>query len=312
MWSWLSQNKSNDPNCNDIKNLSNLINANINTISGFIQDNGFLLQLQKDLANINISVKELKGSQNKLLLVNTQLSRSNPNYDKISEALKTENNTEIQNLKNEILRLNQMQAQPTASSQQISTQKDICKDVCTAILKSINDRLTSVVGSFNAYQQTINGLIREINQTLSPAVRDISSTVGLGSGNNIEVSNLGNTNPSGSSRNSSVSSLSDSGISANSEDIRSSTSSNSIDSDLDLGRVYNNSSPSSNTTDGYNPLISPLGGIVQPRELGNSPAATFNQNKRGGYYYPTSSSSKRNKKSIGRRKKHKRTNKTRR
>lgn len=38
----------------------------------------------------------------------------------------------------------------------------------------------------------------------------------------------------------------------------------------------------------------------------------FHKNKRGGYYYPTSTSSKRNKKSVGRRKKHKRTNKTRR
>ena len=40
--------------------------------------------------------------------------------------------------------------------------------------------------------------------------------------------------------------------------------------------------------------------------------SVFHKNKRGGYYYPTSTSSKRNKKSVGRRKKHKRTNKTRR
>jgi hypothetical protein len=46
----------------------------------------------------------------------------------------------------------------------------------------------------------------------------------------------------------------------------------------------------------------------------NEPTGGKFINKKGGYYYPTSTSSKRNKKSksVGRRKKHKRTNKTRR
>ena len=150
-----------------------------------MKNGGFLVKLQQDLKVINSKIKSLNDAQNKLNQIILELRKENPNCDTVLDALTKLKDDDIGELKSQIEKLKSLQSRQPASSQQITNQKDKCKDVCTTILKNINGRLTAVVASFNEYQTTINALLDDINKTLTPESNQAPiSAQGLGSDNN--------------------------------------------------------------------------------------------------------------------------------
>jgi hypothetical protein len=248
MFSFFGSNKSNDADCKEITNLSESINANINIISGFLEDNGFITDVQKKLTVIQGQIREFKQTQTAVTIVSNELKSVNPDCTKALAELNalrkliSEKDANIAKLKQDIQDLQRSQTNNATQSEIIKKQND-CTKTCTDILRVINNRLITLVNKFNQSQQNINKLLDDIS-------------VALLSPNGPATDNISGVNP--------------------------------MNTRVDIPRNRADS-----TTDAIN--------VLEPTPV-----------TRGGYYYPTSSSSKRNKKSIGRRKKHKRTNKTRR
>jgi len=300
----------------------NILN-NIGKISLYVSS-GFLKTVKDDLNNILVAIQKLKRTHEEykksveLLQSNTftaaavqgRIDQMNEINGKDEEELKTQlidlkNQLDELTKKNDELKavnsspfinqsgLNQTRdgllEQIAELNAEIKQTKNSILQPCIAKLNVINANLLKTVELFENYKNDLNTIINKIQDELGISQSNYS--------NSVPIPNINGMPPPPSRPPPVPPSKAPPVPPSRPPPVPQTLQSNTLLEEINSRRANLKPIPRNN-------------GAEETKENGPTGGKFFN--KKGGYYYPTSSSSKRNKKSIGRRKKNKRTNKTRR